>query len=185
FHALESALGPLPMIAEDLGVITSEVDAMRHDLGLPGMKVLQFGFDSRGAHAHLPQSYVPSTVVYTGTHDNNTTQGWWEAATETEQESVEALVGPVNGRPTWPLIRAAQASVAQIAIAPAQDLLELGVEARMNMPSVAEGNWSWRAPEHCWTPELEERLAAITDVTDRDNDPLEKPGAESQQQKEM
>ncbi|MGH9559910.1 MAG: 4-alpha-glucanotransferase, partial [Terracidiphilus sp.] len=95
FRALESALGPLPMIAEDLGVITPEVDAMRHDLGLPGMKVLQLGFDSRGAHAHLPQSYVPSSVVYTGTHDNNTTQGWWEAATETEQESVEALVGPV------------------------------------------------------------------------------------------
>ena len=173
FRALESALGPLPMIAEDLGVITPEVDAMRHELGLPGMKVLQFGFDSRGAHAHLPQSYVPSTVVYTGTHDNNTTQGWWEAATETEHASVEALVGPVNGQPTWPLIRAAQASVAQIAIAPAQDLLELGAEARMNMPSVAEGNWSWRAPENSWTEELAERLAALAEVTDRDNDPLE------------
>ncbi len=181
FHALESALGPLPMVAEDLGVITPEVNAMRYELGLPGMKVLQFGFDSRGAHAHLPQSYVPSTVVYTGTHDNNTTQGWWDAATETEQSAVEALVGPVSSRPVWPLIRAAQASVAQMAIAPAQDLLELGAEARMNMPSVAEGNWSWRAPENCWTAELAERLAALAEVTDRDNDPLEEQGTANSQ----
>lgn len=172
FRALESALGPVPMIAEDLGLITPEVDAMRHELGLPGMKVLQFGFDSKGAHAHLPHSYVPATVVYTGTHDNNTTQGWWDAATQTERASVEALVGQVNDRPVWPLIRAALGSVAQIAIVPAQDLLELGVEARMNMPSVAEGNWSWRAPEHGWTPELAGQFAALADVADRDNDPL-------------
>ena len=176
FRALEAALGPLPLVAEDLGVITPEVDALRLALGMPGMKVLQFGFgsDIKGAHVHLPHHFVPATVAYTGTHDNDTTQGWWNAAGENERAAVEALVGPVNGRPVWPLIRAAQGSVAEIAIAPAQDLLELGSEARMNTPAVAQGNWSWRAPEGCWTEELAERLAALAEVTDRDNDPLGK-----------
>ena len=180
FRALEAALGPLPMVAEDLGVITPEVTAIRQALGMPGMKVLQFGFgsggdfDPRGAHVHLPHRFVPATVVYTGTHDNDTTQGWWNAAGEYERAAVEALVGPVNGRPVWPLIRAAQGSVAEIAVAPVQDLLELGSEARMNTPAVAQGNWSWRAPEGCWTQELAERLAALAEVTDRDNDPLGK-----------
>jgi 4-alpha-glucanotransferase len=181
FRAIEAALGPLPMVAEDLGVITPEVDAMRVALRLPSMKVLQFGFDSKGAHQHLPQRYVPATVAYTGTHDNDTTQGWWDKASEIERGAVESLVGPVNGRPVWPLIRAVQGSVAEVAIEPAQDLLELGSEARMNTPAVAEGNWSWRAPEGCWTQELAERLAALAEVTDRENDPMEKQGAESSQ----
>jgi 4-alpha-glucanotransferase len=173
FCALEAALGPLPLVAEDLGLITPEVEAMRRELQMPGMKVLQFGFGDKNAHEHLPHRLVPETVVYTGTHDNDTTQGWWEKANETERQAVEAYVGPVDDRPSWPLIRAAQASVAELAVFPAQDLLELGSEARMNMPSVASGNWSWRAPEGCWTDELARRLAALADVTDRDNDPLE------------
>ncbi len=176
FRALESALGPLPLVAEDLGVITPEVDALRLELGLPGMKVLQFGFSDKGAHTHLPQQFVPATVAYTGTHDNDTTQGWWNTANKKERAAVEALVGPVNNRPVWPLMRAAGGSVAEIAIAPAQDLLELGSEARMNTPAVAQGNWSWRAPEDFWTEKLAERLAALAEVTDRDNDPLEKQG---------
>lgn len=173
FRALESALRPLPLVAEDLGLITPEVEALRLDLDLPGMKVLQFGFSSKGAHTHLPHQFAPATVAYTGTHDNDTTQGWWHAASRTERAAVEALTGPVHDRPTWPLIRAAQASVAQIAIAPAQDLLELGSEARMNTPAVAHGNWSWRSPQGCWTDELARRLAALAEVTDRSNDPLE------------
>ena len=181
FRALEAALGTLPLVAEDLGLITPEVDALRLKLGLPGMKVLQFGFSSKGAHVHLPQQFVPATVAYTGTHDNDTTQGWWNAAGEKERAAVEALVGPVDGRPVWPLMRAAEASIAQVAIAPAQDLLELGSDARMNTPAVAHGNWSWRAPEGCWTEELAQRLAALAEVTDRDNDPLEKPGIGSSQ----
>ena len=172
FRALESALGPLPLVAEDLGLITPEVDALRLDLNLPGMKVLQFGFSSKGAHTHLPHQFAPATVAYTGTHDNDTTLGWWRAASRTERAAVEALTGSVHDRPAWPLIRAAQASVAQIAIAPAQDLLEFGSEARMNTPAVAHGNWSWRAPQGCWTDELATRLAALAEVTDRDNDPL-------------
>ena len=181
FHALESALGPLPLIAEDLGVITPEVDALRHSLGLPGMKVVQFGFGDKGAHIHLPHRYTPDTVAYTGTHDNNTTLGWWQAAGKAERAAVEAYVGPLsasdgNASPVWPLIWAIEASVALMAVVPAQDLLELGAEARMNTPALAAGNWSWRASETSWTPELAARLAALAEATDRDNDPLGKKG---------
>jgi len=179
FHALEEALGPLPLIAEDLGLITPEVNALRKGTGMPGMKVLQFGFNGKGAHIHLPQQLVPDTVIYTGTHDNNTTQGWWNEASKVERAEVETLVGPVNQRPVWPLIRAAEASVAEMSVVPAQDLLELGVEARMNMPSVANDNWSWRAAEGSWTPEIAARLAALAEVTDRDGDPL---GTEEEQE---
>jgi 4-alpha-glucanotransferase len=178
FRALESALGPLPLVAEDLGLITPEVEALRLELGMPGMKVLQFGFADKGAHTHLPYRFAPDTVAYTGTHDNDTTQGWWNAASIAERAAVEALVGPVGNRPAWPLIRAAQDSVAKIAVVPAQDLLELGSEARMNTPAVPAGNWSWRAPEKCWTEELAETLAALAEVTDRDNDPLGEAGNE-------
>jgi 4-alpha-glucanotransferase len=179
FHALEAALGPLPLVAEDLGLITPEVEALRKELGMPGMKVLQFGFSDKGAHTHLPQQFTTGTVAYTGTHDNNTTQGWWNSIGKVERAAVEALLGPVSGRPVWPLIRAAEASVAEMAIVPVQDLLELGSEARMNTPAVPTGNWSWRAPENCWTDELAGRLAAIAEVTDRDNDPLVEPAKES------
>jgi 4-alpha-glucanotransferase len=172
FRALEAALGPLPLVAEDLGLITPEVDALRLALGLPGMKVLQFGFNSKGAHIHLPHRFTPSTVAYTGTHDNNTTLGWWQEAARPERKAVEAYLGSVHGHPVWPLIRAVETSVAQVAVVPAQDLLELGSEARMNTPSVPAGNWSWRAPESSWTPELAAKLAALVEVADRDNDPL-------------
>ncbi len=176
FHAIERALGSLPFVAEDLGLITPEVDALRLELGMPGMKVLQFGFSNKGAHTHLPHRFTVGTVAYTGTHDNDTTQGWWAAVSEAERDAVEALVGPVGDRPAWPLIRAAQASVAVMAVVPAQDLLELGSDSRMNTPAVAAGNWSWRAPEGCWTEELARRLAALAEVTDRENDPLEEAG---------
>lgn len=172
FRALEAALGPLPLVAEDLGLITVEVDALRLELGLPGMKVLQFGFSDKGAHIHLPHQFTLATVAYTGTHDNDTTLGWWSTLGNVEKNAVEALVGPVANRPVWPLLRAANGSVAQIAIAPAQDLLELGSDARMNTPAVPAGNWSWRAPEGCWTPELAAQLAELAEITDRDNDPL-------------
>jgi 4-alpha-glucanotransferase len=172
FRALEAALGPLPLVAEDLGLITPEVEALRLEMGMPGMKVMQFGFSDKGAHIHLPHRYTPDTVAYTGTHDNDTTQGWWQTAGKVEHSAVEAYVGPVGQRPVWPLIRAVEASVAQLALVPAQDLLELDSEARMNMPSVAAGNWSWRAPEASWTRELATRLAELAEVTDRGNDPL-------------
>lgn len=177
FHALEKALGPLPLVAEDLGMITPEVDALRRELGLAGMRVIQFGFSDSSAHMHLPHRYTRDSVAYTGTHDNNTTQGWWQAASREERTAVEAYVGPVADRPVWPLLRAIQASVAELAIAPAQDLLELGSETRMNTPAVPGGNWSWRAMNGAWTEELAQKLANLAEVTDRDNDPMEKAEA--------
>jgi 4-alpha-glucanotransferase len=173
FRALETALGPLPLIAEDLGLITPEVEALRLEMRMPGMKVIQFGFSDKGAHTHLPHQFVPATVAYTGTHDNDTTLGWWKTAREVERAAaLEYTRSPAEASPVWPLMRAAETSVAQIAVVPAQDLLELGSDARMNTPAKPEGNWSWRAPEHCWTAELAAKLAALVDVTDRENDPL-------------
>ena len=172
FRALENVLGPLPLVAEDLGMITPEVDALRLDLGFPGMKVVQFGFGDKGAHVHLPHRMEPATLAYTGTHDNDTTQGWWKTLDKPARKAVEAYLGPVHGHPVWPLIRAVEVSPAQLAIVPAQDLLELGSEARMNTPAVASGNWAWRAPAGCWTEELAGCLSTLAEVTDRDNDPL-------------
>ena len=96
FRALEAALGPLPLVAEDLGLITQEVDELRIELGLPGMKVMQFGFSDMGAHIHLPHRYEPASVAYTGTHDNDTTQGWWRTAGKAERAAVETYVGPMS-----------------------------------------------------------------------------------------
>jgi 4-alpha-glucanotransferase len=175
FRALEAALGPLPLVAEDLGLITAEVNALRKELNFPGMKVLQFGFGDKGAHIHLPHRMTAGTVAYTGTHDNDTTLGWWRTAGKAVHKAVKAYVGPVDKSPVWPLIRAVESSVAEVAIVPAQDLLELGSEARMNTPAVAAGNWSWRAPVAAWTSELTGKLAELADVTDRDNDPLGEP----------
>ena len=172
FGALEAALGPLPLIAEDLGLITPEVEALRLELEMPGMRVLQFGFGDKGSHMHLPHQFVPRMTAYTGTHDNDTTPGWWATLGGTVRAAVETLVGTVNERPTWPLIRACAGSVAALAMVPVQDLLELGSQARMNTPAVPQGNWSWRVPEGSWTPELASRIASIVDITDRDNDPL-------------
>jgi len=172
FRTLAEVLGPLPLVAEDLGLITPEVDALRMELGFPGMKVIQFGFSDKGAHIHLPHRYTTRTVAYTGTHDNDTTQGWWSVQSKAEREAIEAYVGDVQERPVGSMIRGVEASVAEIAMVPAQDLLGLGSEARMNTPAVANGNWSWRAPEGSWTPELAAELASLVDVTDRDNDPL-------------
>jgi 4-alpha-glucanotransferase len=147
---------------------------------MPGMRVIQFGFSDKGAHMHLPHQYTPGMVAYTGTHDNDTTLGWWERASNVERAAAEAYVGPipkVNGvaSPVWPMIRATAASVAQLAMVPAQDLFELGSEGRMNTPSVATGNWSWRVMEGGWSAGLARRMAAIVEVTDRDQDPMGKP----------
>ena len=173
FQALRDQLGQLPFIAEDLGLITKEVDALREQFGLPGMKVLQFGFSGRGAHIHLPHRFVTNTVAYTGTHDNDTTRGWWEhGATQVEKAAASAYLGIPANEPdkdvVWPLIRATASSVADLALYPVQDILDLGSEARMNVPARPTGNWSWRCPENALTPELAQKLGALTEVTDRD-----------------
>ncbi|HZU30625.1 MAG TPA: 4-alpha-glucanotransferase, partial [Candidatus Angelobacter sp.] len=168
FHVLRARLGDLPFIAEDLGLITEEVHALRERLGIPGMKVLQFGFGDPGAHIYLPQNFEPNCVVYTGTHDNDTTPGWWEnSATEEEKQAAEMYFGkPADGM-HWAFIRAAFASVAKLAIVPLQDVLGLGSDARMNTPSLSDGNWGWRFKAGALTPALAQKLAALSSVTDR------------------
>lgn len=167
FESLRRQLGDLPFIAEDLGLITPQVDALREQFGFPGMKVVQFGFSGRGAHIHLPHRYVTNTVAYTGTHDNDTTRGWWRTASPTEKAAVQAYLA-AGDDVVWPLIRAVAASVADICLIPVQDILELDSSARMNIPSRPAGNWSWRLAEGALTPALAQKLAALAEVTDRD-----------------
>jgi len=169
FESIGHALGELPFIAEDLGVITPEVDALRERFRLPGMRILQFGFGSRKAHEYLPHKYITNCVVYTGTHDNNTSQGWWdEEATKAEKAEAKAYLGTSRKDFVWAMIRAVETSVADICIVPVQDLLCLPEEARMNMPSRAAGNWIWRCPENALTHEIAAKLAALAETADRD-----------------
>jgi len=172
FSRLTEVLGPLPLLAEDLGVITPEVDALRLNHGMPCMRVIQFGFDNIESHNHLPHQFLPATAAYTGTHDNDTTLGWWRTTSNAVHAYAQTYVGPIGDSPVWPLMRAVSASVAQLSLVPAQDLLGLGSEARMNTPAVPAGNWSWRAPEGSWTAALAQGLANLVYITDRDNDPL-------------
>lgn len=168
FHALRHALGDLPIIAEDLGVITPEVEELRDSFGLPGMKILQFAFGSGADNAYLPHNYERNCVVYTGTHDNDTTRGWFEQATEAERQHVQEYLGSSAQDVTWDLIRLALMSVANLAVVPMQDLLDLGSEARMNTPGQAAGNWSWRYPEGSLRPELAGRLGHLAKLYSRD-----------------
>jgi 4-alpha-glucanotransferase len=168
FQVLRARLGDLPFIAEDLGLITAEVHALRERLGIPGMKVLQFGFGDPGARIYLPQNFVPNCVVYTGTHDNDTTAGWWQnsASDDERRNAVDYLGEPEDGM-HWAFIRAAFASVAQLAIVPLQDALGLGSEARMNTPSRSDGNWGWRFSDGALTERLERKLASLSELCDR------------------
>jgi 4-alpha-glucanotransferase len=173
FLKLREALGGLPFFAEDLGHITPEVHDLRHRLGIPRMAVLQFGFSGPGAHIYLPHRLAADTVVYTGTHDNDTALGWWtSAASGYEREAAESYLGDADAGIHWALIRAAQASAASLAVAPLQDVLGLGSEARMNIPSQENGNWTWRMAPGALTPEIARRLARLAEVTDRLPQPL-------------
>ncbi len=144
FVALRARLGPLPLVAEDLGLITPEVDRLRTRCGFPGMRVLQFAFDGNGANPHLPHNHEPDTVVYTGTHDNDTTLAWFSDRPPEEQLRVVEYLGYPHEPMPLPLIRAALASVARLAIVPMQDLLLLGCGHRMNTPGTGAHNWRWR-----------------------------------------
>ena len=169
FTVLKEKLGDLPIIAEDLGMITREVDALREQFGFPGMRVLQFGFSDRPAHNYLPHRYVTNTVVYTGTHDNDTTLGWWEhGVTEKERQAVYVYLNPAQNDVVWTLIRAASNSVADVCIFPVQDVLVLGSEARMNTPSTPENNWTWRMAPDALSGQQAHGLAQLAEVTDRD-----------------
>jgi len=170
FTSLRNSLGEnLPIVAEDLGVITPEVEALRDRFGFPGMKVLHFAFDSDRANPFLPFNYVDrNCVVYTGTHDNDTTVGWFQGRSPQEQQRVVDYLGCVCAEGIhWSLIRLALGSVANTAIFPLQDVLGLANEARMNLPGSCEGNWGWRYETPQLTSHLTEHLASLTEIYGR------------------
>ena len=178
FEALRAALGDLPIVAEDLGVITPEVEALRDGFGFPGMAILQFAF---GADAHandfLPHNYPRNKVVYTGTHDNDTVVGWWKAGVgdstrtadqvEREHERALAYCGGDGSDIHWDFLRTLFVSVADTAVVPLQDVLGAAAEARMNLPGRGSGNWRWRFAAADLTPAVRKRLRAITDGSGR------------------
>ncbi len=147
FDAVERALGGVRIVVEDLGIITPDVHLLRDELGFPGMKVLQFAFDGDPNNLYLPHNLERNSVVYTGTHDNNTSVGWFHDLDWAGQERVRGYLGTDGNDIAWDLIRSALASVANLAIIPMQDVLRLGSDARMNIPGAALGNWSWRLRE--------------------------------------
>ncbi len=164
---LRDELGDLPILAEDLGVITDDVIALRKRFGLPGMRVLQFAFSGEEDNPHLPHMHEQDSVVYTGTHDNDTTRGWYATITEAERHFVRRYLGRDGTDVAWDLIRLAWSSVAVVAIAPLQDVMSLGGEARMNRPGVADGNWRWRFRTDQFRGELIDRLGGLTELYNR------------------
>jgi 4-alpha-glucanotransferase len=168
-EVIKQKLGTLPIIAEDLGVITPEVEAIRDKFEFPGMKILHFAFGSGAGNPYLPFNfYNRNSVVYTGTHDNDTTVGWFNQLPEHERLGALAYLGPVRSWGIhWDLIQLALSSVANQAIIPVQDLLGLDTQARMNVPSKAEGNWAWRYQFGALTPEIRDRLKMMTETFGR------------------
>jgi len=178
FRSLVAALGRLPLVAENLGVITPEVEAIREEFGFPGMAILQFAFgkDPQGP-SFRPHNYPRNLVAYTGTHDNDTVMGWWQSAggdstrtpqdVETEKAQARAYLATDGREMNWTMIRALMASVADTVLFPAQDVLGLGSVARMNIPSVASGNWRWRLESGALTAELAGRLRDMANLFDR------------------
>lgn len=185
FRALEAELGPLPLVAENLGVITPEVEALRHQFGFPGMAVLQFAFGTDAqAREFRPHRHIKNLVAYTGTHDNDTAIGWWRSqggdstrtANDLEEERARARTYlATDGRGmNWVLIRNLMMSVADTVLYPMQDVLGLGSEARMNTPATARGNWRWRCRAQALTPGLAERLRHMAEMYER-SDPSPRP----------
>ena len=178
FRAIKNALGDTAIIAEDLGVITPDVEALRDDFGFPGMRILQFGFSSDAKNIDLPHNYHKHVVVYTGTHDNDTAVGWFSSvagegstrdAEQIEKERSFCLeyLNTEGKEINWDFIRAVLASVANTAILPLQDVLGLGTNARMNLPNSTSGNWAWRFETGALNEALAERLKRLTELYDR------------------
>lgn len=172
FETLRDRLGEPPILAEDLGIITPEVEALRDRFGFPGMRILMFAFDGDPHNIHLPQHHVPNSIVYSGTHDNDTAIGWWSQASPEEKQRVADYLGVSHPDEiheiNWVLIRIAMASVAELAIVPMQDILGLDGRARMNDPSKSAGNWRWRyVDSKLLTPEISKRLLEMTKLYSR------------------
>jgi len=170
FSAVQSDLGTLPFIAEDLGLITPDVGVLRDQFQMPGTRVLQFAFDGKSDNPYLPHNYVSNTVVYTGTHDNNTTRGWYEELSDDQRQSIcQYLQHPKveSSEITPTLLQLAWSSVAALAMTPLQDLLNLGADARMNIPGQAEGNWRWRCTEDMLSAPAFQWLRELTTTSNR------------------
>ena len=160
-NSVKNELGDLPIIAEDLGFLTEDVHKLLRDSGFPGMKVLEFAFDPREESNYLPYTYNSNSVVYVGTHDNNTVLGWIDELDEDTLEFCKKYIDSEDDI-VWKLIKTAMASVSDTAIIQMQDYLELGSEARMNTPSVLGGNWQWRMGKNDLTDKLAKKIADIT-----------------------
>jgi 4-alpha-glucanotransferase len=169
FKSVQNTIGAMPIIAEDLGIITQEVRALREKLDFPGMKVLQFAFAEGTEHIFLPHKYESNCAVYTGTHDNDTTIGWYEKATEHERDFVRRYCKTDGHEINWDLIKLASQSVADVAIFPFQDVLGIGSEGRMNFPGTIEGNWEWRFTWNQVGSESSNRLYELTALYGRCN----------------
>jgi 4-alpha-glucanotransferase len=169
FATLKDVLGNLPILAEDLGVITLEVEALRDEFEFPGMRILLFAFAGDTDNSYLPHHYVKNSLVYTGTHDNDTAVGWWKRASDHEKELLTEYVGVDEVKELhWLLIRLALGSVSDLAIIPLQDIFGLDNTARMNMPGTATGNWTWRySSDQLLTSELSDRLRKLTQLYSR------------------
>lgn len=167
FRAVRQSFGQVPIIAENLGVITDEVESLRTELGFPGMRVLQFAFGGDAANDHLPHNYTRDSVAYTGTHDNDTSRGWFSSLDEKERVFSLSYLNTDGREINWDLIRAAMSSVAEMAIIPMQDLIGLGSEARMNTPASDSGNWSWRMTAEMMNEDLAGQLREMTQLFGR------------------
>jgi 4-alpha-glucanotransferase len=168
FEAVRRDFGNMPFIAEDPGMITPDVIALRDGYGLPGMRVMQFGFDGLPENPHLPHTWPNRTVGYTGTHDNNTTRGWFEALPDDAKQLVRNYVGSSNDdNIAAAMMRSAWPSAAGLTIAPLQDVLDLGAEGRMNVPGSAQGNWRWRWADSAASEQAFRWLAELTRTAGR------------------
>ena len=172
FNAIKDELGDVNIIAEDLGTLTEETIKLRNDTGFPGMKILTFGFDTDSSNPFLPHNYEKNFIVYTGTHDNDTVRGWMETTAPKQQveKAIEYLSLTKEEGYNWGVIRGVWSSIADISIAQMQDFLNLGNEARINMPSTLGQNWRWRVKEDAFTDELAEKIYKITKVYGRCDD---------------
>jgi 4-alpha-glucanotransferase len=168
FETVRQKLGKLPIMAEDLGVITPDVEALRDQFGFPGMKILHFAFGGGNDNPYLPFNCVTNSVIYTGTHDNDTTVGWFDKMGDYERDRLTHYVGCISGEGIqWTMIRLALMSVSNQAIVPLQDVLGYGSDCRMNTPGLSEGNWAWRYEADALTGEIRDRLRMLTELSNR------------------
>ncbi|MCU0958951.1 MAG: 4-alpha-glucanotransferase [Pirellulaceae bacterium] len=172
FRTLRREIGDLPFLAEDLGLITPDVEALRDHFGFPGMRLLQVGLeDIQPDNIHLPEHHVFNSVVYPGTHDNNTALGWYSALSAAKKDAITQYLGEPLSDPPWDLMQLCMQSSARAAIVPMQDILRLGSEARMNTPATTTGNWRWRFPFACITDRLIDELGEMTADFERARSP--------------